>query len=150
MDEFLHVDFGAYYLFKHCSIIKPNLLEILDPLVRNDLKINHYYDKLHIAERKYDRILKNYSHSSIDTISQSNNTTSVNTWSKERVPETSRHDVLRRLSSHELVQKLQSTKSKNLIKKQSTDTNTPSEDDALADNTVQNNEVMSQMSSSVP
>jgi hypothetical protein len=126
MNEFLHVEFSAYYLFKHCSIIKPNLLEILSPPFRNDLQTNHYYDKLHIAERKYDRILKNYSHTTIDTVTPLPAQTKVNGLNEF----THGHAQVRRLSSSELMNTMQIRKARSVSKGESNDTN-PSEDDTL-------------------
>ncbi|CAF0922408.1 unnamed protein product [Brachionus calyciflorus] len=57
-NEYINLDFGSYNLFKFSSILQPNLIELLNPHLKNDSTKNYYYEMIKTAEKKYEILLQ--------------------------------------------------------------------------------------------
>lgn len=56
---FSNVDFESYRLFIKSSILQPNLIKLLNPLLKKDSTLNLYYEKIRRAERYYQHLMDN-------------------------------------------------------------------------------------------
>jgi hypothetical protein len=52
-----NIDFDCYNIFEKCSILQPNLLELLNPHLKIDSTKNHYCEKIAKAENIYQKML---------------------------------------------------------------------------------------------
>lgn len=67
--NFYNIDFSAYEIFQHSTIIQPDLFELLNKPSNNDnYSNNYYYDKITVAERKYDYILSKFQNDNLPLI----------------------------------------------------------------------------------
>jgi hypothetical protein len=67
--NFYNIDFNAYELFQHSTIIQPDLFELLNKPSNKDFYAkNYYYDKINVAERKYDYILSKFQNDNLPLI----------------------------------------------------------------------------------
>lgn len=57
--QFENVEFDSYRLFEKCSILQPNLIQLLNPHLRSDSTKNHYFEQIKRAEIHFNRILMN-------------------------------------------------------------------------------------------
>lgn len=58
-NEFENIDFKSYNLFENSCIVQPNLIELLNPHLKLDSKLNHYFEKIKKSEKIYSKILDN-------------------------------------------------------------------------------------------
>ena len=57
-NKYENIDFECYRIFEKCSILQPNLIELLNPHLRRDSKKNHYCEKLKKSEVIYQKMLE--------------------------------------------------------------------------------------------
>ena len=56
-NKFMNINFDSYKYFKSNCILQPDLIELLNPNLKNDSKSNHYLTMIKNAEKNYENLL---------------------------------------------------------------------------------------------
>lgn len=74
--EYESVDFECYNFFNLCSIIQPNLIQLLNPFTKTDSTKSYFYEKIKKAEKIFEFMLDNESQLDIQTKSDCDSSSS--------------------------------------------------------------------------